>query len=712
MGKSKRKASPQKKEGKLKPEPKDEKAKVPESTEAKGKGGRAKKPVEEEVEVVKWWENRTQHPDGQQWLTLEHNGVMFPPPYKPHGLPVLYRGEDGRTVEIPMDPEEEEVGTMFAVMREQTRPPSDYYVNPVFRRNFFADWLEILNRDPKRNLERFGTRTHPIRVLDRVNFDAIWEWHSREKEKKKSMTPEQKLVLKREREEAEKPFRYCLWDGKKQPVGNFRVEPPGLFRGRGKHPLMGKLKRRVCPEDIIINIGKEAKVPEPPFGKWKEVRHDNKVTWLASWIDNVNGNGKYVMLAASSMVKGQSDYRKFEKARDLGRIVDSIRRKYREDWKSSDEAIRQRAVALYFIDFLALRCGHEKGDDEAETFGACSLKCEHINLQKPDHILFDFLGKDSIRYYNEVKVDPTVYRLCCEFVRGKTPNSDLFDKVKPTALNQHLKELMPGLSAKVFRTFNASQTLDQEFHTNPVRETMSVPEKVAYFSAANTKVALLCNHQRSQPKGFAKSMAGIQDRLDNLNRLVERLKDAKDTMIASKGSSSNTAWEKLRQKWDSEEDSLQRAWLEKYGTEEERRDYQPRQSIKGKTHHKSPSKKKKRKEAKKARVIAAQRPKSSSHSGGSKHKGKHSHGKGTAKKSKESKGKAKAKDKAKAKAKLKGSSRGSKKTDTAAKKKKKNKKASKDSDDNQSTTSSSSSVSSTQNNNNKKRRPLRSSDSE
>lgn len=38
-------------------------------------------------------------------------------------------------------------------------------------------------------------------------------------------------------------------------VGNFRVEPPGLFRGRGDHPKMGQYKRRIYPRDITINIG-------------------------------------------------------------------------------------------------------------------------------------------------------------------------------------------------------------------------------------------------------------------------------------------------------------------------------------------------------------------------------------------------------------------------------------------------------------------------
>jgi DNA topoisomerase-1 len=52
-------------------------------------------------------------------------------------------------------------------------------------------------------------------------------------------------------------------------------------------------------------------------GKWKKVIHDQTVTWLANWTENVNGNHKYVFLAAGSSLKGQSDMMKFEKAREL-----------------------------------------------------------------------------------------------------------------------------------------------------------------------------------------------------------------------------------------------------------------------------------------------------------------------------------------------------------------------------------------------------------
>lgn len=51
-------------------------------------------------------------------------------------------------------------------------------------------------------------------------------------------------------------YGYCLMDNHKERIGNFRIEPPGLFRGRGDHPKMGMLKRRIRPEDIIINCSK------------------------------------------------------------------------------------------------------------------------------------------------------------------------------------------------------------------------------------------------------------------------------------------------------------------------------------------------------------------------------------------------------------------------------------------------------------------------
>lgn len=49
---------------------------------------------------------------------------------------------------------------------------------------------------------------------------------------------------------------------------------------------------------------RDSKHPKPPPGtKWKEVRHDNKVTWLVSWTENIQGSIKYIMLNPSSRIK-------------------------------------------------------------------------------------------------------------------------------------------------------------------------------------------------------------------------------------------------------------------------------------------------------------------------------------------------------------------------------------------------------------------------
>ena len=46
---------------------------------------------------------------------------------------------------------------------------------------------------------------------------------------------------------------YCNWDGRKEKLNNFKIATPGLFKGRGNHPKMGRVKQRVMPEEVIIN---------------------------------------------------------------------------------------------------------------------------------------------------------------------------------------------------------------------------------------------------------------------------------------------------------------------------------------------------------------------------------------------------------------------------------------------------------------------------
>ena len=85
-----------------------------------------------------------------------------------------------------------------------------------------------------------------------------------------------------------------------------------------------------------------------------------------------------MFLGATSTFKADSDLAKYEKARKLKDLIVDIRRNYESDWDSSDSKKRQMAVALYFLDKLALRAGHEKDEDEADTVGCCTLKASHL----------------------------------------------------------------------------------------------------------------------------------------------------------------------------------------------------------------------------------------------------------------------------------------------------------------------------------------------
>ncbi|KAK1752383.1 hypothetical protein QBC47DRAFT_305312 [Echria macrotheca] len=506
------------------------KTKKPATTAAKSKAAPAKKAAkfekesskdgadEEDEEEFRWWDQPKKEDDSIKWTTLEHNGVIFPPPYEPLPKDVkLYY--DGRPVELHV--EAEEVATFFGSMLHSTQNVE----NPVFQKNFFKDFQDVLKKTGGAK-DRDGNKVD-IKEFKKLDFTNIFEHYKALSDAKKARPAAEKKAEKAERDKIEAPYLYCKWDGRKEKVGNPRVEPPGLFRGRGEHPKTGTVKKRVMPEQITINIGKEAKVPEPPAGhKWRAIQHDNKATWLAMWQENVNGNYKYIMLAANSAVKGQADYKKFEKARELKKHIDRIRKDYTRELKSDVMADRQRATAMYLIDRFALRAGNEKDtDNEAETVGCCSLKFEHITLQHPDTVIFDFLGKDSIRFYNEVKVDHQVFKNLKMFKKSpKEAGDDIFDRLTTTQLNKHLSSYMPGLTAKVFRTYNASFTMSTLLQKLKVDQNLSVAEKIKLYNDCNREVAILCNHKRTVGAAHEAQMEKLGDRIKGLKYQKWRLK--------------------------------------------------------------------------------------------------------------------------------------------------------------------------------------------
>lgn len=265
-----------------------------------------------------------------KWHTLKHNGVVFPEEYKPHHVPILYNKEI-----IKLNSEEEEVATFYAKYLD-----TDYVLKKNFNENFFNDFRDILRKELKEKITQFN----------KIDFTKIKKYLNKEKEQKKKNRGQQLEKQKRKKEK----YGFAIIDGKKQKIGNYMIEPPGLFLGRGTHPKSGKIKKRIYPEDVKINIGENEQIPNtnvPNHTKWGEILHNHYVMWLASWKDTITGGIKYMWLSSDSNFKSQSDLKKFERARKLSKIIKKIRKQYEKNWKSDNIKLKQGK--FYFILFLS-----------------------------------------------------------------------------------------------------------------------------------------------------------------------------------------------------------------------------------------------------------------------------------------------------------------------------------------------------------------------
>lgn len=440
-----------------------------------------------------------------QWTIFRHNGPMFPEEYKPHNIPLISKGK-----KINLLPDVEEKISAYVKYIGTI-----YMENPKFTKNFFN---EIKSYFP-------GITLNDFKEFD---FSLIKKHLEKEREIKLSRTKEEKEIIKNKQSELDKPYATLQLDGAEQKVGNFKIEPPGIFLGRGSHPKIGKWKKRIYPEDVTLNLDKEAPIPKPhlyPDRKWDEIVHQKESIWLATWKDEITGKNKYVFPSVESTFKAESDKEKFDLAKKLKNKIGKIRSQFTDDMENKDLITRQLATALYLIDELAIRVGGKKDSkEEADTVGVTSLRVEHLNLLDNNNIKLDFLGKDSVRYCKIYKVTDSVYRNLKEFTENKEKKIDIFDKITSNSLNNYLKSFMKDLSAKVWRTYKASSTFQKEL--NKVKEEdikdFNESEKLNYllskFNYANTQVALLCNHQKGISKNFDEQITKIKNRIKDLRK--------------------------------------------------------------------------------------------------------------------------------------------------------------------------------------------------
>ena len=429
-----------------------------------------------------------------KWKTLQHNGILFPPDFESKGIKIKIKGEN-----VPLDLLQEEMIYQWAKKKDAPKPgmTEKYVEDPIFQKNFVSDFTKTIDK-------KFSN----LQYSD-IDFSEAYKLVDKEKEEKEMVTKEEKktLALKRKeiREEMKEKYGKAIMDGKEVELGNYMAEPPGIFMGRGEHPMRGRYKPRATAKDVTLNLGKEAKIP---VGKWGKIVHDRDSMWVASWMDILTQKRKYVWLADTAGIKQERDQAKYDKAKNLSREIENVKTQIVKDMQDKEQKNKRIATACYLIYRTAMRVGDEKDPDEADTVGATTLRKEHIKLTN-NAIEFDFLGKDSVRWKETIPAegqDKQFYDNLKEFVSNKKESEEIFDGITSRHVNVYYSTIVKGLSAKVFRTYLASRVVTKYLREHADVKSESDMKKLFHAKLANLDAAIMCNHKRTIPKNFEASL--------------------------------------------------------------------------------------------------------------------------------------------------------------------------------------------------------------
>ncbi len=434
-----------------------------------------------------------------KWKTLQHNGILFPPAYEAHGIKIKIKGES-----VDLDLNQEEMIYQWAKKKD-----TPYSQDKVFQKNFTEDFAKTLSPKFKNISYQDIDFSHAYKIVDK------------EKDLREMMTKEEKkaLAVKRKelREKLVQKYGKAIMDGKEVDVANYMAEPPGIFIGRGDHPLRGKWKPRVTAKDVTLNLGKDAKIPE---GNWGKIVHDNDSMWLAGWTDYLTEKRKYVWLADTAGLKQDRDKAKYEKAVKLSKEIEKIKDRIVKDMKNKDPKISRISTVCYLIYRTAMRVGDEKDPDEADTVGATTLRKEHINITD-NTIEFDFLGKDSVRWQETVKAegnDKQFQENLKKLIQNKKPKDEIFEDITSRHVNVYYSSIVNGLTAKVFRTYLATTMVKNYLKEHDNMKGKTPNEKLYHAKLANLEAAIMCNHKRTIPKTFEESLENKRETLKNISK--------------------------------------------------------------------------------------------------------------------------------------------------------------------------------------------------
>ncbi|HUU77818.1 MAG TPA: DNA topoisomerase I [candidate division Zixibacteria bacterium] len=434
---------------------------------------------------------------------LKHNGVLI------LDIPYLELTIEIKGKPFKLNPEQEQMA--IAWVRKLSTP---YVEDPIFCENFFKDFSEVLGFD---NL-----------TDDDIDFTNVIDYIEDERLKRESLTKEEKKeareMRKIERERLKEIYGTAILNGEIVEISNYTAEPSSIFMGRGEHPMRGKWKKGPTKEDIILNLSPNAPKPE---GNWKEIVWEPECLWIAKWDDKLSGKTKYVWLSDNTPIKQDREIEKFNKSKIVGENLERIRKEIDNGIKNSDKRTQKIALACYIIDRLIMRVGDEKDEDEADTVGATTLRPEHITITD-NNVAFNFLGKDSVEWNKEIVFPDHVIKVLRELISEAEESGEekpqIFSKIGSSQVNDFLGNIVEGLTAKVFRTYHATNTVASQLDEADVNADDAEYKKKEAAVMANREAAIVCNHMKQEPKNWDNRIQKFRERKIKANERIESAK--------------------------------------------------------------------------------------------------------------------------------------------------------------------------------------------
>jgi DNA topoisomerase-1 len=461
--------------------------------------------------------------------SLKHNGI-YVPQYETRKFNIKIQGQT-----IPLTAKSEQMAIAWIRKRQSTvSPPDKVFMknfmheflgqlkleNPslTFLRSFISEYLKKIENCDANDISNPNSAIHEM-----IDFSEISNHVEQEKQKKLNMTQTEKKQLaeqrKAQREKLKSNYGFAKVDGQQLEIANWTAEPSCLFAGRGDHPQRGKWKEGPSEADITLNLSNPG--DQLPSGNWKGAVWEKDKMYVAKWEDKLTGKIKYVWFSDSAFLKQNREKEKFKKAEKLGKQIATIEEHIIKNLDAEDEGRRKVATVCWLILKPNMRVGDEKDPGEADTVGAITLRPEHIKIDG-DQLHFDFLGKDCVRWIKSVEAPQSVIRNIEQY--AKTSKEYLFEGVDSKKVSRFLSEKMPGLTAKVFRTWRCTKTVKEELAKSGVTKEDPVYLKKFHAKMANLKVAEVANHKRKVPPNFDERLAKKEAKLEELEAKLEEKK--------------------------------------------------------------------------------------------------------------------------------------------------------------------------------------------